>query len=147
MIRRFRSATFLFAFAMILLASPRVFAQADTGTIKGTVTDTNAGAMPGAQITLTPTGVSVASDVHGNFVINGVAAGQYKISMSYVGFTTFEGTATVVAGEVAKVNVVLKVASVSEQVVVTSQTAHGETEAINEERTTPQILDVLLVDA
>ena len=49
----------------------------------------------------------------------------------------------VAAGQVARVNVVLNVASESEEVLVTVERAHGEAAAINEIRTSENILNIL----
>jgi TonB-dependent receptor len=114
-----------------------------TGTISGTVTDVNRGALPGAQIVLSPGNVSFASDAQGNFKIGGIAPGKYALTVSYVGFSPVTTTITVIAGQAANVDAVLQVASQAQQIVVTAARAHGETEALNEERTASNILDVL----
>jgi hypothetical protein len=130
--------------AFLCVAALAVSAAAQTtGTIIGTVTDAEHGALPGAKIVLSPGNVSIASDAQGNFKINGIAPGEYTLTASYVGFSPYTATATVAAGQLANVDVVLEVASQAQQVVVTAPRAHGEAEALNEERTTSNILDVL----
>ena len=140
--------TFLFALVLILfvgvgLRPESARAQAGAGTITGTVTDSNQGALPGAQIVVAPSNVSLASDSQGRFTISGIMPGTYTITVSYVGFAPFTASVTVAAGKPVNVDAVLQVASQSEEVVVTAAQAHGEAEAINLERTTSNILDVL----
>ncbi|TAM81140.1 MAG: TonB-dependent receptor [Acidobacteria bacterium] len=136
--------TALFLCLAIALPGPvSMFAQRTTGTITGTVSDINQEALPGAGIVLTPGSIKIATDAHGNFAIRGVAPGSYTIAFSYVGFSSLTKEVTVAAGQVSNVNVVLQVASQKQEITVTSSTAHGIAEAINEERTTSNILDVL----
>jgi outer membrane receptor for ferrienterochelin and colicin len=52
----------------------------------------------------------------------------------------------VAAGQVAHLDAVMQVASSTEQVVVYSDRLHGEADAINRERTSPNILNVLTSD-
>src|SRR6202023_3129044 len=50
---------------------------------------------------------------------------------------------TVAAGQTARLNIVLDVASKNDVVIVTAERAHGEAEAINEEKVADNILYVL----
>jgi len=114
-----------------------------TGTITGSVTDENHGILPGASVKLEPGNRSATSDVQGEFTIGNLAPGAYTFSVTYVGFSSYTTNVTVAAGKAANVEAVLQVASQAQQVVVTAARAHGEAEAINQERTTSNILDVL----
>ena len=118
-------------------------AQGTSGGITGTVVDSNQGALPGAKILLEPTNVLASSDNQGKFALNGIAPGTYHLTVSYVGFSAATDSITVVAGQTSNATVVLRVASQSQEIVVTATQARGETEAINQERTSSNILDVL----
>src|SRR5262249_30921917 len=72
--------------------------------------------------------------------------GKYTVTVSYVGFETYSGEITVNAGEVAKLDAVLRVGKVSEEVVVRADRQRGEVEALNRERTADNILEVLPAD-
>lgn len=65
------------------------------------------------------------------------------MKISYEGFAPFTSEVTVNAGTVTRVDAVLKVASQSEQITVSAERPHGEAEAINRERTSENILQVL----
>jgi TonB-dependent receptor len=65
------------------------------------------------------------------------------VAVSYVGFAPFNTTVKVEAGQTANVDAVLKVASVSDQVIVTGERLQGEAEAINIERMSDEIVQVL----
>ncbi len=102
-----RHATFAVAIAFTVLTPISIFAQA-TGVIAGTVTDVKQGALPGARIVVDPSNVSIVSDSQGRFALSGVTPGAYNLSISYVGFSPFTTSVTVVAGQTANVNPVLR---------------------------------------
>lgn len=129
------------AFTVSLLASGQAMAQA--GAVAGTVKDSGGAVLPGATVKLTPGDASAVSDSQGQFNISDVARGAYTVTVNYVGFVNFTGSVTVVAGQTARVNPVLKVATATEAVLVTAERAHGEAEAINEEKIADNILNVL----
>jgi TonB-dependent receptor len=118
-------------------------AQQRAGAISGTVTDTSQAILPGATVRLDPGNASVVSDSQGQFTITNIAPGTYTVNVDYVGFSPFKTSVTVTAGQTARVNAVLNVASESENVIVTAERAHGEAESINEEKVADNILNVL----
>jgi TonB-dependent receptor len=126
-----------------LLCSSPAAAQARTGAISGTVTDSSQAILPGANVKLDPGNASVVSDSQGQFTITNVVPGTYTVKVDYVGFSPSKASVSVAAGLVARVNVVLNVASESEEVLVTVERAHGEAAAINEIRTSENILNIL----
>lgn len=129
--------------ALAPFAATPASAQARTGSISGTVADTGNAVLPGARIKVDPGGTSTVSDSQGVFAITNVAPGSYKVTVSYVGFIPSETPVTVTSEQVSRVSAVLAVSSVADQVLVTASRAHGEAESINEERTSPNILNVL----
>ena len=134
----------LFAiFALVVTAQTAAFGQAGKGTIAGQVKDTQLAALPGARVVLEPQVRPVVSDGQGAFTITDVTPGTYAVTISYVGFATFGGSVTVVAGQTAHLDAVLKVASASEEVIVTGERLFGEAEAINRTRAAENILQVL----
>ena len=118
-------------------------AQTGRGTIAGIAKDAANSALTSALIELQPLGRRAVSDDQGQFRITDVPAGEYTLTVSYVGFAPFSTTARVEAGQTANVDAVLKVASQSDQVIVTGERLQGEAEAINIERMSDDILQVL----
>jgi hypothetical protein len=112
-----------------------------TGTINGSVKDAAGAVLQGAQIVLQPTNTTVASDAQGNFIVTDVKSGTYMLTISYVGFATSTSTITVTTGQPVTVNAVLKIGSSSQEVVVTANLV-GDALAINEQRTSANILNV-----
>jgi len=113
------------------------------GTVSGRVTDSGGGVLQGARIELQPAGSSIVSSNQGEFAFIDVTPGKYRLSISFVGFAPFTSDVTVNAGETARVDATLQVASKNEEVLVTAERVHGEAEAINRERTADNILQVL----
>jgi TonB-dependent receptor len=126
-----------------LLAALSATAQERKGTVAGTVRDEAHGSLASALVELQPLGRKVASDDQGQFRMTDVPAAEYTLTVSYVGFAPFTSTVKVEAGQTVNVDAVLKVASVSDQVMVTAERLQGEAEAINIERMSDDIVQVL----
>src|ERR1700730_4308163 len=128
--------------ALVALVLP-VGAQSGKDTITGTVKDSGNSALQSALAELLPLGRKAVTDDHGQFRIADVPAGEYTLSVSYVGLAASNVPVTVQAGQEASANAVLHVASQNDQVVVTAERLQGEAEAINIERTSDNIVQVL----
>jgi TonB-dependent receptor len=130
-----------FAFTFTLLGLTPALAQ--TGSITGTVKDTSSAVLPGATVKLSPGAASVTSDSQGAFNVPAIAPGAYTVTVDYVGFSPSTASVTVVAGQLAHVNVVMNVATEKDDIIVIGARAHGEAESINEEKVADNILNVL----
>jgi TonB-dependent receptor len=140
--RRFNYSIFI-AFILSVLWLVPVGAQEAKGTIAGTVKDSANGVLVGALVEIQPTGKRAVSDDQGQFRIPDVAASEYTLMASYVGFSPFTSTVKVEAGQIANADVAMKVASATDEVIVSAERLQGETEAINIERTADDIVQVL----
>ncbi len=85
-------ALVLASIAILFLQTSLSFAQADTGSVSGTVTDRSGAVIPGATVTLTNEGTnvsrSVETDASGLYVFSPVRVGTYTVSVSKTGFDT-----------------------------------------------------------
>jgi TonB-dependent receptor len=146
---RNRSNALSFVFLLVLAQLFLCFsanAQGGKGTVQGRVVDSAGGVLQGAQILLQPGDISRVSDAQGEFIMTGVPPGTYTVSISYIGMETVSASVEVKAGSVARVDQELKVASQSQQVLVTAERAAGEAEAVNRERSADNIIQVLPAD-
>ncbi len=116
--------------------------SSSNGSVTGTVKDSVGAVLQGAQIVLQPTATTVASNAQGVFLITDVKPGTYTVTTSYVGFADSTTTVVVTAGQAATVNPALTVASSNQQVIVTGSVT-GDALAINEQRTSANILNVM----
>ncbi len=128
----------------LLWGIPKLIAQtAEKGTISGTVVDGSGASLTGARLKLLPTGISAATNGKGAFVLPEVPVGNYTLSVSYIGFAPIEVPVVLAAGQNLTVTPEMKVASASEEILVSAERPHGEAEAINETRTADNILQVI----
>jgi TonB-dependent receptor len=121
-------------------------AQTGRGTLTGSVVDAQGAALQGAKVLLDPTGISATSDATGQFTLTGVPAGNYTATFSYSGFDASTKPATVVPGQSARVDAILKVSSSQQNVQVYAGRQGGEVEAINRTFTADNIINVLPAD-
>ena len=131
---------------LVALCHLTAVAQGGKGIIAGRVVDATGAVLQGARVELPVAAVSTVSGNQGQFLFTGLAPGSYHLTVSYFGFESFVQDVTVAAGQVARVDAVLKVASKSEEIMVTAELPHGEAEALNRERTSDNILNVLPSD-
>jgi TonB-dependent receptor len=141
--RKFQYFLLMLVILLSVLRLVPVRAQEAKGTIAGSVKDSAGGVLVGALVELEPTGKRAVSDDQGQFRIPDVAPGEYTLTATYVGFSPFSTSVTVAAGQLATADVAMKVASETDQVIVTAERLQGETEAINIERTDDNIVQVL----
>jgi Carboxypeptidase regulatory-like domain/TonB-dependent Receptor Plug Domain/TonB dependent receptor len=107
----------------LLLLAPIVVAQT-TGTIDGTVTDQNGGALPGVTVEITSPnlqGTRVATTGNdGRYRFVSVPPGQYKVTANLSGMGTAQKNATVQLDSTATVNLQMQV-SAKEAITVTGE--------------------------
>lgn len=126
---------------VMFLAVPTV-AQRRTGTISGHVADRQGAVLPGARVKLQPGEITTTTDGQGEFTLIGLAPGDYTLTVSYVGFITFTQSVKIIAGESARVEASMQVSAKNEEVTVVAD-ALGQVQAINEQRSSDNILDVM----
>jgi TonB-dependent receptor len=131
---------------LVMLSVTYVFGQAGRGTVAGSVADTQGGSLQGALITLEPGKITALSDPTGQFAVTGVVSGDYTVTVSYAGFTDYSKKITVAAGQLARVDAALSVASNRQDVQVYAGRQGGEVEAINRTFTADNIINVLPAD-
>jgi Carboxypeptidase regulatory-like domain len=82
------------------------------------VVDVQGRALQGAKVVADPGGSSALSDAQGQFTLNALSAGDYDVTISYAGFATFTQKVTVAAGQSARLDASLSVASAKQDVQV-----------------------------
>jgi TonB-dependent receptor len=114
------------------------------GVIAGHVADKSGLALQGALVKLQGGNeLAVATNAEGDFSLNDLPAGTYKLQVSYVGFKLFDKDVTLAVGETQQVIVSLEVATASDEVLVTAERPRGEAESINRTLTADNIKEVL----
>ncbi len=127
-------------------AAPQKKAKARKGhgEISGKVTDAQTNeALIGATVMLKGTSLGAATNLHGEYTIEGIPAGTYTIRVTYVGYTTRNVKVEMHAKEKLVENIKLRgVGVVGKKVVVTVQ-AQGQNAAINQELSSNKIVNVV----
>jgi len=122
------------ALVWLLLATATIplQAQRETGSISGSVTDASQATITGANVVIinldTSAQRTATTNDSGLYVVNGLTAGRYSISVRQDGFTTKQVSLfTLVVGQQATLNVALSLGSVNETVAVSAAVAEVET--------------------
>lgn len=92
---------FLFLLILVLQLSSFPAKAADLpGSLSGKITDkTDGEAIIGASAMLENTTLGSASDIEGNYAIQGIPAGTYKLKVNAIGYTPFSQTVTIAPGQ------------------------------------------------
>ena len=134
----------IFVLTLIVLGlSIQAVAQGQRGAISGMVTDNSGAVLTGAQVTLESPTFNTVSDEQGRFYINDVTPGNYTLTVTYVGFTKFEQSVSVAAGQLASIDAKLQLQSQNESILVTAPRVTGEAEAVNIERNADNLVQVM----
>src|SRR5262249_17148996 len=93
----------------------------------GTVQDEKGGGIAKATVELRETDTNSVytgtSNENGFYTISNLSPGRYELKVSYAGFSDYKATGIALkVGQVATLDVTLKVAAVGEQVIVTTET-------------------------
>ncbi len=88
-------------------------AYAQTGTLTGTVTDAESGeTLPGANVLIQELNRGASTDGNGEFTIQNIEPGQYKIRVTFVGYSAFNETVQITAGQETELNIALETGAV-----------------------------------
>src|SRR6202158_2123256 len=140
---KFLQSLLIAALVLLTVWTGAVKAQGGRGVLTGTVKDSGGSVLSSAQVVVQPLNRSAVTNDQGQFRISDLPAGEYELSVTYVGFAAFSQKVQVVAGQTVTVDPVLQVASQKDQVIVTAERVQGEAEAINIERLSENIVQVL----
>lgn len=112
------------SFVLIGLFVLSAGAQNVNNSFGGKVSDENGGVVPNATVTLrnTASGAeqSVQTGADGEFAFTGLAAGQYRLVVTAVGFSTYSQEFAVADGGVPARDITLSVGNIDEEVTVTA---------------------------
>jgi Carboxypeptidase regulatory-like domain len=112
--------------AFLLLILPTLTHAQENALISGTVTDTSGAAVVGAQVVLTSSGGnltrSTVTNNDGVYVISALPSGTFDIRVTAQGFQKFEAKGVVLTiAQKARVDVMLKVGTITQEVVVSGE--------------------------
>lgn len=135
---------------LFLLAAAAGAAPADpaAGAIRGLVTDALTHSyLPGARIELAGTGFAATSAADGRFELLDVPAGQYTLTVSYVGYAGRTLPVTVTAGATSNLALALESEVVKLGAFVVEGAVAGQARAINQQAAATGNLAMISADA
>jgi hypothetical protein len=121
-----------FLVVLLLCVCTSLYSQESTGRITGTITDPAGAAVAGAKVTVTNAGTGVhhtiVSGPDGNYQVLDLPIGNYTVTVEHPGFTTIvTKNSELTINQTLRVDVAMKLGSVSETISVESQAAQVET--------------------
>ncbi|HEX6044728.1 MAG TPA: TonB-dependent receptor [Pyrinomonadaceae bacterium] len=137
----------LISLSLLLVFAGVAFAQSNTGSITGVVTDVNGAVVPNAAVTVINQGTNekrtVQSDGEGRYEVPALPTGIYTVESTATGFqATSIKDLRLAVGERARADVTLKVGGVDATVTVASQTRlDSETATVGDTIATERISD------
>jgi len=117
----------LIGVGLVLFASSKpTFAQGESGSIQGVVTDPQGGTVAGAEVVLTDLATNssrtITTNESGRYHFASVAVGNYDVTITKSGFKVHKATAQKISvGMQVTLDVTLEVGALTESVVVTAQ--------------------------
>ena len=137
----------LISLSLLLVFAAAAFAQSNTGSITGVVTDANGAVLPNAAVTVTNQGTNekrtVQSDGEGRYEVPGLPNGIYTVEATVTGFkTTSVKDLRLAVGEKARADLTMNVSGVDAVVTVAGQTrVDSETSTVGDTIATERISD------
>jgi hypothetical protein len=137
----------LISLSLLLVFAIAAFAQSNTGSITGVVTDQNGAVVPNAAVTVINQGTNekrtVQSDGEGRYEVPGLPNGIYTVESTVTGFkTTTIKDLRLTVGEKARADITMNVSGVDAVVTVAGQTrVDSETSTIGDTIATERISD------
>ena len=126
---------------LILIITANLYGQ---GSIGGVVTDSVSNEkLFGASLILVGTALGDASNIEGEFQINNIPEGNYRLKISYIGYKTKIVQVEVSRDEYIKLDVTLVPDVVYGETVEITAQALGQVPAINQQRTSNTIINVI----
>lgn len=132
------------SFILILIGLSSSFVFGANSTLQGSVKDAKTGEpLIGANILLLGTGMGAATNTNGNYNIQNVLPGSYTVRASYIGYKSKEVDITIKEGQHIQQNFVLEPVGVESKTVVVTAQASGQSQAINQQLSSNQIINVV----
>ncbi|GAB3827911.1 TonB-dependent receptor [Pontibacter rugosus] len=137
----------LLIFSLALSIAMGAMAQG-TGLVTGNIRDKEQKlSLPGATLKLTPGNRYTVSNTVGRFEFLGVPAGTYNLEVNYLGYQPYSMQLTVTAGSTQEVAVELEEGSMmGQEVVVMGDRLRSQAKALSQQRSNPNITNVVSSD-
>jgi hypothetical protein len=137
-----KAVTFLL-FITISALSSYLSAQGGTASLIGQITDTDGNTLIGATVYIEEISKGTIADVNGNYQFVGIAAGEYTVTFSYIGYQEEKRNISLEKWDVIRLDVKMQISAMGlDEVVITGQ-AVGQHAAIQQQRNASGIMNVV----
>ena len=117
----------IYAASFVFLVLLTLQAQSPRGTLRGAVQDTTGARIPSAKILVQSADSTMqrqaASEDRGEFRVDGLPPGKYRLTVSAAGFATAQAEVSIAVSSVREVTVTLKALAPNESIQVQAQTS------------------------
>jgi len=137
-----KAVTFLLLITISALSS-YLSAQGGTASLIGQITDTDGNTLIGATVYIEEINKGTIADVNGNYQFVGIAAGEYTVKFSYIGYQPEIRNVVLERRDVIRLNLEMQTSAMGlDEVVITGQ-AVGQHAAIQQQRNATGIMNVV----
>ena len=132
--------------AWLVLALTASAQTAAEGTLAGRVLEASTkSVLPGAEITVAGQTVRTATDRNGEFTLR-LPAGTHTVTASYFGQTPKSASATVTAGQLAALTILVDTGVVTLEGLTVEASREGQARAVNQQRTAQNLTSIISSD-
>lgn len=135
----------LFVYLVIMLIPTSIFAQ-EKGNLRGTIKDSTGGTLPGASVSIKGSTLGTASNMDGEYVLQGIPEGKVDIEVNYLGYKKIIETITIIAGKTVSKDFVMLENSYDLGDVVISAVVGGQQRALNQQKAADNLMQVISAD-
>ena len=138
------NSIFIICLVIVIISGTDILANS---SIKGYVQDTNTGEpLFGANVVLVGTSLGNATNNDGKYLIQNVPPGSYTIYVTYIGHKSQSKEIVVEEGINLEINFTLETVALEGETVEVTAQASGQTQAINQQLSSNQIINVVSAD-
>jgi len=117
------------------------------GLLTGTLTDGQKLSLPGAMLHLAPGDIYTISDAYGRFEFLNVPEGDYRLTVTYMGYIPVDTGIVLLPGQTGTMNLVMREAPVSgSEVVIMGDRLRGQAKALNNQKNKGNITNIVSAD-
>lgn len=132
---------------ILLLFLVTVTTIAQTGNLKGVITDGYGLFVPGANVYIPSLNKGAVSDANGEYIIYNVIEGTHEVFIQYLGFKDVKITVTIEAGKTQVSNInLLEDAEQLDEVMVTGFSLNSQAKALNTQRNKINVTNIVSTD-
>lgn len=128
-----------------MLVSASTSAQ-DKGNLRGTIKDRDGNTFPGASIIMKGSTLGSASNIDGEYVLQGAPAGDIVVEVNYLGYKKITETVSIKAGQTAIKDFVMEESTVELGNIVVSAAVGGQQRALNQQKVADNVMQVISAD-